>query len=242
MTWGVEMVVAAVVLIVGIAVLVTGVTGLRARLPRNRFIGVRTPATMRDDEAFALGNQVAAPGTTASGAVLALTGASTPLLGSALVLVIGLVGGVGLLLAGGLGYAVLSYPAFLLLTRGSWQAALFGLLMLVLCHAPILGTTTATLPALFPAQVRGTGVAVGYNASFAVFGGTAPLLATSLVEGSGNLLAPAAYLAGAGLLSAIPVVATPESARSPLPAADGGSLPGPCTASSDTDSTEEHEC
>lgn len=36
MTWGVEMVVAAVVLIVGIAVLVTGVTGLRARLPRNR--------------------------------------------------------------------------------------------------------------------------------------------------------------------------------------------------------------
>ena len=102
MTWGVEMVVAAVVLIVGIAVLVTGVTGLRARLPRNRFIGVRTPATMRDDEAFALGNQVAAPATIASGAVLALTGASTPLLGSALVLVIGLVGGVGLLLAGGL--------------------------------------------------------------------------------------------------------------------------------------------
>lgn len=147
-----------------------------------------------------------------------------------------------MLLAGGLGYAVLSYPAFLLLTRGSWQAALFGLLILVLCHAPILGTTTATLPALFPAQVRGTGVAVGYNASFAVFGGTAPLLATSLVEGSGNLLAPAAYLAGAGLLSAIPVVTTPESARSPLPAADGGNLPEPRTANSDTDSTEEHEC
>ena len=102
MTWGVEMVVAAVVLAGGIAVLVTGIAGLRARLPRNRFVGVRTPATMRDDDAFALGNQVAAPATIASGAVLALTGASAPLLGSALVLVIGLVGGVGLLLAGGL--------------------------------------------------------------------------------------------------------------------------------------------
>lgn len=102
MTWGVEMVVAAVVLVGGIAVLITGIAGLRARLPRNRFVGVRTPATMRDDDAFALGNQVAAPATIASGAVLALTGASTPLLGSALVLAIGLVGGVGLLLAGGL--------------------------------------------------------------------------------------------------------------------------------------------
>lgn len=102
MTWGVEMVVAAVVLVGGIAVLITGIAGLRARLPRNRFVGVRTPATMRDDDAFALGNQVAAPATIASGAVLALTGATTPLLGSALVLAIGLVGGIGLLLAGGL--------------------------------------------------------------------------------------------------------------------------------------------
>ncbi len=125
-----------------------------------------------------------------------------------------------MLLAAGLGYAALSYPAFWLLTQGHWYTAVPGLMLLVLCHAPILGTTTATLPALFPAQVRGTGVAVGYNTSFAVFGGTAPLLATSLVEGSGDVLAPAAYLAGIGLLALIPVAATPETARSPLPEAD----------------------
>ena len=56
----------------GLALAVVGVLGWRRRLPRNRFAGVRTVNTLRDEEAFAVGNQVAAPTTLAAGAVAVL--------------------------------------------------------------------------------------------------------------------------------------------------------------------------
>jgi hypothetical protein len=50
---------ALVPLVVGLVVAVVGVLGFLERLPRNRFGGVRTPATLRDDETFRVGNKVA---------------------------------------------------------------------------------------------------------------------------------------------------------------------------------------
>lgn len=121
-----------------------------------------------------------------------------------------------MLISAAVGYIVVAYPAFLLIGQSSWQSALAGILLLTVCHIPILGTTTATLPALFPARVRGTGVAIGYNVSFAIFGGTAPLVVTFLVGATGNLQVPALYLIGAAAVALVPVLAMPESARRPL--------------------------
>lgn len=121
-----------------------------------------------------------------------------------------------MLTAAAIGYLVLAFPAFSLISSGAWGNALIGLLMLTLCHIPVLGTTTATLPALFPARVRGTGVAIGYNISFAIFGGTAPLLMTFLVDATGNLFTPAFYLALVALIALVPVLMSPETARQPL--------------------------
>ncbi|MGW5051232.1 SdpI family protein [Actinokineospora sp. NPDC004072] len=56
-------------LLAGAALLVVGVLGLTGRLPRNRFAGVRTAATLRDDDAFRLGNKVAGLPIAAAGAV-----------------------------------------------------------------------------------------------------------------------------------------------------------------------------
>ncbi|WP_245645393.1 SdpI family protein [Pseudonocardia acaciae] len=67
-------VVAGVLVLGGVGLAVVGVLGVRRRLPRNRFAGVRTVNTLRDDETFAVGNQVAAPLTIASGAVAAVGG------------------------------------------------------------------------------------------------------------------------------------------------------------------------
>lgn len=53
--------------VAGLALAVVGVLGWRRRLPRNRFAGVRTAATLRDDETFAVGNQVSAPLTVTAG-------------------------------------------------------------------------------------------------------------------------------------------------------------------------------
>lgn len=121
-----------------------------------------------------------------------------------------------MLIGAAVGFVLLAYPAFRVMSLGTWYSALLGLLMLTACHAPILGTTTSALPALFPTRVRGTGVALGYNMSFAVFGGTAPLLATYLVQASGNALAPAFYLMAVAVVALLPIIRSPETAGAPL--------------------------
>lgn len=77
-------VLALVPLVVGLVVATVGVLGFLERLPRNRFGGVRTPATLRDDETFRVGNKVAGLPVAVGGGVgvlggvvaLAMTGAA----------------------------------------------------------------------------------------------------------------------------------------------------------------------
>jgi MHS family proline/betaine transporter-like MFS transporter len=57
-----------------------------------------------------------------------------------------------------------------------------------------MGPFFAAVAGLFPTAQRYTGLSVGYNIGAALFGGTAPLIATLLIEWSGNSLAPAFYL------------------------------------------------
>ncbi|MBA8827710.1 putative membrane protein [Saccharopolyspora lacisalsi] len=105
MTLAVQITCCAVLVLGGATLLVLGRRGLHGTLPRNRFVGVRTPAALRNDEAFELGNRVAAPAMLAGGAVGVLSGAMLPLLPSTssvvMVALIGAVGTFGLMTAGG---------------------------------------------------------------------------------------------------------------------------------------------
>lgn len=92
-------------LIAGTALGVVGLLGWLRRLPRNRFAGIRTPATLRSEAAFIAANRVAAPPVLAAGGICALGGALALGADGALLTVIVAVTGVGtvaLLLAGGL--------------------------------------------------------------------------------------------------------------------------------------------
>jgi uncharacterized membrane protein len=71
----------AAVIGVGIIAIAAGIVlawvafaGWRGRLSRGRAVGVRTPSTMRSDEAFAAANKAAAPLGVAGGIVIALGG------------------------------------------------------------------------------------------------------------------------------------------------------------------------
>jgi len=92
-------------LLAGVALLTVGLLGWQRRLPRNRFAGIRTPATLRSAAAFSTANRVAAPPVLAAGAVCALGGAlAFGTAGPALPVIVAVVGvgALALLLAGGL--------------------------------------------------------------------------------------------------------------------------------------------
>lgn len=99
------MLLGVLLLAAGAGLFTVGVLGWRRRLPRNRFAGIRTPATLRSDTAFTTANRVAAPPVLAAGAVCVAAGALALGTGGALLTVIVAVGGAGtvaLLIAGGL--------------------------------------------------------------------------------------------------------------------------------------------
>lgn len=66
-----------VLLVASVGLLTVGLLGWRRRLPRNRFAGIRTPATLRSNAAFIAANRVAVPPVLAAAVVCAVGGALT---------------------------------------------------------------------------------------------------------------------------------------------------------------------
>ncbi len=94
----------AVLTVAGLALLCIGVLGWRGLLPRNRFAGVRTPATLRSAETFRIANRVAGPPLVAAGGVCVIGGTLCfTMTGAVLAVVAGVTGAATLLLvvAGG---------------------------------------------------------------------------------------------------------------------------------------------
>jgi MHS family proline/betaine transporter-like MFS transporter len=121
-----------------------------------------------------------------------------------------------LLMAGMLGFLLLSAPAFLLVMRGGFVPVAAGMLMLGLSLVCLLGTMSAALPALFPTPVRYGSLAVGYNLSASLFGGTTPLVITALISVTGSDMMPAYYAMAAALVGVVSVACMKETARRPL--------------------------
>jgi MHS family proline/betaine transporter-like MFS transporter len=121
-----------------------------------------------------------------------------------------------LLMTGMLGFFVLSAPAFVLVQQGSLAAVPAGMVMLGLSLVCLLGTMSATLPALFPTPVRYGSLSVGYNLSASLFGGTTPLVVTALISATGSDMMPAYYSMAASLVGVVAVAVMKETAREPL--------------------------
>ncbi|MBO0677940.1 MFS transporter [Mycolicibacterium sp. S2-37] len=120
------------------------------------------------------------------------------------------------LIAGAVGFAVFAYPLFLLLTSGSLASAVAGHAGLAALEALFVSTSLAAGAELFATKVRSSGYSIGYNTSVAVFGGTAPYIATWLTDRTGNSLAPAYYLIAAAAISLATVLTMRETAGRPL--------------------------
>jgi MHS family proline/betaine transporter-like MFS transporter len=121
-----------------------------------------------------------------------------------------------LLMASCIGFAVLTYPLFLLMNAGSLVAAILAHIALGVVQALFISTSVAALTELFPTRVRYGGFSIGYNISVAIFGGSAPYLATWLISTTGNPLSPAFYVIFGAVATLLTVLTVRETARTDL--------------------------
>lgn len=121
-----------------------------------------------------------------------------------------------MLIAASLFFIFLTVPLFSYL--GS--VGLVGIILIQIAFGAMLTMNDGTLPCflseIFPTKIRYSGFALSFNLANAVFGGTAPLVATWLIQVTGNKLAPAWYLVAAALIAMVAMLASRETAGKPL--------------------------
>lgn len=121
-----------------------------------------------------------------------------------------------ILAAGCLALIVLSVPAVLLLRVGHIATTFAGLALIGLTLICFSATCPSTLPAMFPTEVRYSGLSVTFNVFVSAFGGTTATVVSALVSATGDLNWPGYYLIAAGVVGAVSVYLTRETARRPL--------------------------
>lgn len=121
-----------------------------------------------------------------------------------------------ILTIGAVSYIIFSYPLFLLLQHANFYAVWLAqsCFALIVCFA--YATIPATFAELMPTPVRYTAMSLPYNLANALFGGTAPLMATYLISVTGKLLAPSYYLIFGGIIMLIALIFLKESYRKSL--------------------------
>ena len=126
------------------------------------------------------------------------------------------------LAAGCIGFIVLSWPALKLVQSGTGVGVFSGLLILGVVLVTFTSTMPSTLPALFPTIIRYGALAIAFNVSVSLFGGTTPLATAGLIkwaQDAGYGWAediPAFYLMLAAVIGLVAVYFTKETAASPL--------------------------
>ncbi|MHB9833226.1 MFS transporter [Paraburkholderia terrae] len=126
------------------------------------------------------------------------------------------VGRKSMLIGASILFAVLTVPLF----KGLAGASFMMIVAIQIAFGALLTMNDGTLPCflseIFPTRVRYSGFAFCFNAANALFGGTAPLVATWLIGATGNKLAPAWYLVGAAGIALIAMIFSRETSQAPL--------------------------
>lgn len=101
---------------------------------------------------------------------------------------------------------VLVLPIFWLLTRQNLYAAFFGEMLFAMIGGTIAGLIPTTLSEMFDTYHRNTGLSISYNTALAIFGGTTPLIAISLVAYTHQAYAPAFYIMICGTVALLALI------------------------------------
>lgn len=120
-----------------------------------------------------------------------------------------------LLLANAIGFLLLAYPLLALLETGSFALFMVVELTGFALLASLQGVMAAVFCEQFPVEVRTSGIGVPYALTTALLGGTAPLVATFLVDRELNWVV-ALYIMAVALLSGLVFLFMPETSKKAL--------------------------
>ena len=121
-----------------------------------------------------------------------------------------------LLLTASVLFAVLAYPLFALMNLDNLTLAVSAHVIFAIIEALFVCCSLAAGAELFTTRVRSGGFGIGYNFSVAIFGGTAPYIATYLIDRTGNPLSPSYYMIFAAIVTLVTVLTMRETAGSRL--------------------------
>lgn len=113
-------------------------------------------------------------------------------------------------------FVVLTVPAFFLLNTAQFWIVL--LVELVMCFILTIndGTLSSYLCETFPTEVRYTGFALSFNLANALFGGTAAMISTALIDATGSNMAPAWYMVFISLIALVAMILSKENSNKSL--------------------------
>ncbi|MDA3625668.1 MFS transporter [Saccharopolyspora oryzae] len=115
-------------------------------------------------------------------------------------------------LAGTIGLMVTAFPTFWLFDTGSFPLALLAITLISLANVLMYQTQGAFFTEIFDPEVRCTGAALGVQIATVIGGGTAPIIATSMLALSGgHSWSIACYLIVIGLISTACTLLVKES-------------------------------
>lgn len=120
------------------------------------------------------------------------------------------------LVTGCAGTMAISYFLFYVFKGDSFNLKVITQFTAGLFNAMIGGSLAAFLVESFPTRVRMSGISMGHVVSFAIFGGTAPIIGTYLVEATGIPTSPGLYLMACSVISLLIFLNMEETYRKKL--------------------------
>jgi MHS family proline/betaine transporter-like MFS transporter len=121
-----------------------------------------------------------------------------------------------ILVTASIGLLVLAWPLFELMRTGDVLYVFLGQLGFTLLIGSFGSVNPIVLCEVFPRHVRCSAVSAAYNLSVGLAGGTAPAVATWLIEKTGNVSMPAFYIMVCAAISAAAALSLRESRQRSL--------------------------
>ncbi len=127
-------------------------------------------------------------------------------------------------LFGAIGAAVWVFVFFALLDTGSFVLIVLATVVALVFHAAMYGPQASFIAEMFPTHVRYTGASMGYQLAGILGGAVAPLISVALLDKYDTSLVVSLYVVAMLVITALCVIAAPETSRVDLHADPAGGV------------------